>query len=100
MSSHILLNSLIVLFLVTVASKLILGVFCVRAQKKYGVDVRPNFNGSYGIDRVHLKSLVENGGDSKYIPDLKKILLLSRIHGISFTLFAGSIVTIFLLALI
>ena len=100
MNDHILLNSLITLFFVMAASRLILGVLCVRVQKKYGIVLRPKFNGSYDIDKKHLKSLIDEKSEAEYVPDLRRILFIRKVNGISFALFAVGILSIFLLSLI
>lgn len=100
MSSHILLNSLIALFFVMAVSRLLQGVLCVRVQKKYGIDVRPKFNGSHDIDKKYLKSLIDEKKEAEYVPDLKRILLIRKVNGISFLLFAGGILSIFLLSIL
>lgn len=73
---------------------------CVRVQKKYGIEIRPKFNGSYDIDKKYIKSLIEKEREAEYIPDLKRILLIRKVNGISLLLFGGGIITIFLLFLI
>lgn len=100
MSSHILLNSLIALFFVMAASRIILGVLCIRVHKKYGIDVRPKFNGSHDIDKKHLKGLVDEKSEAEYVPDLRRILLIRKVNSISFLLFAGGIVGAFVLSLL
>lgn len=100
MSSYILLNSLIALFFVMAVSRVIQGVLCTRVQKKYRIDVRPKFNGSYDIDKEHLKGLIDKKSEAEYAPDLRRILLIRKVNGISFVLFAGGILSIFLLSLI